>query len=118
MTVQQFFAALVLAVCVALLVYQGLGARRQARVQSWWHGVAARAHRAWARWRSPSPRRRRSNRAAGSGDSAAASGTSGPGSAESAEREAADLIERARRQSRSGEKVVRPRFGDRRRDLH
>ncbi|MCW5633563.1 MAG: hypothetical protein KIT17_09520 [Rubrivivax sp.] len=117
MTVQQFFAALVLAVCVALLVYQGLGARRQARVQGWWHGVAARAQRAWARWRSPRPRRRKSDRAAGSGDSAA-SGTGGPGSAESAEREAADLIERARRQSRSGEKVVRPRFGDRRRDLH
>lgn len=107
-TVQQFLAALGFLLCVALLVHHGLGARRQARLAVWWQVRVARLKGLWLQVRHG--RRPRA-----------------PGEQErdQAEREAADLIERARRGADRSGNVIRPhRFGERtknerpRRDLH
>lgn len=122
MTAQQVLFAIGLLVCVALLVHQTLGRRRQARLSLWWQGVAARARLAWARarlrWRS---------RVRGSKPQQRNEAKPPPLDPAEARRraaeEAADVIERARRSGNGkgdGSNVIRPpRFGgDRRKDLH
>ncbi len=102
MTVEHFLAAIGFLLCVALLVHQGLGARRQARLQLWWRARVAHLRFAWSRLRLTWRTRGQARQAKGQ-----------------AEREAADLIERARRGAGRDDKVVRPgRFGDKRKDLH
>ncbi|MBI5720643.1 MAG: hypothetical protein HZC37_23450 [Burkholderiales bacterium] len=105
MTVQHVLAALGFLACVALLVHHGLGARRQARLHLWWRARAASLRFAWSRLHQTWRRRGEARQVRGR-----------------AEREAADLIERARRGAGHGEdggKVIRPRrFGDQRKDLH
>ena len=106
----QVLAAIGLLACLALLVHHALGARRQAAFERAWQRHSAR-FRLWAR--GLGQRRRARGQAA---------------------REAADLIERAKRgadtkadgaagkrpagQGQSGKVVRPPRFGDRRNDLH
>lgn len=103
MTVQHALAALGFLLCVALLVHHGLGARRQARLHLWWRARAAHLRFTWSRLQQAWRRRGRARQVRGQ-----------------AEREAADLIERARRGDAGDDgKVVRPpRFGGRRKDLH
>jgi len=101
-TVQHVLAALGFLLCVALLVQHGLAARHQARLRLWWLARVARLRFGWSRLRLAWRARGRSRQAKGQ-----------------AEREAADLIERARRGAGRDDKVVRPgRFGDKRKDLH
>lgn len=78
-TVQQVLAAIGVAICVALLVHQALGAQRRARLARWWRAATAQWRLRWAAWRA-GQRRRQAHKAAGN-----------------AAREAADVIERARR---------------------
>ena len=101
MSLEQVLAAIGFLLCLALLLHQGLGARRQAALQRAWQRHSARL-RLWAR--GIGQRRRERGRAA---------------------REAADLIERARRRPDAGPdgqppaKITRPRrVDDRRNDLH
>lgn len=108
MTLQQVLAAIGFLLCVALLVHHGMGARRQALFALWWRARAARLRGAWLQWRQPRPRKPQGRQAS-----------------DLAEREAADLIERARRGADRTGNVIRPhRFGGRaederpRRDLH
>lgn len=103
MTVQHVLAALGFLLCVALLVHHGLGTRHQARLLLWWRARMARLRFGWSRLRLAWLARGRARQAKGQ-----------------AGREAADLIERARRgAARDDDKVVRPgRFGDKRKDLH
>jgi len=139
-TAQQVLAALAFVVCVALLVHMVLGERRQARLAWWWQGRVAAMQRAWRRWRAP---RRRSSKpgqpkpaatarrpARDAADAGPVADTPSDSARGAAEREAADLIERARRGANgsdkgSGSNVIRPPHGfggDRskgpRRDLH
>jgi len=105
-TLQNVLAALGFLVCVALLVHHALGARRQARLQAAGRATVARLRLAWLRLRMSGLRLRQ-----GRSDARQASGQ--------AEREAADLIERARRGATGDGKVIRPRQFDRqRKDLH
>lgn len=102
MTLQHVLAALCFLVCVALLVHQWIGARQQARLHQWWRARAARVRFAWTRLRQGWRQRTQTRQAK-----------------DLAEREAADLIERARRGADRDDNVVRPgRFGNRRKDLH
>ncbi len=105
MSIEQVLATLGLLVCLALLVHHALGARRQAVLQHAWQRHSARL-RLWLR--GLGQRRRERGQAA---------------------REAADLIERAKRRQfiddtgiapgkRPGKVLRPPRFGDRRNDLH
>ncbi|MBL8333963.1 MAG: hypothetical protein JNM08_12700 [Rubrivivax sp.] len=102
MTAQHVLAALGVLVCVALLVHQWIGARQQARLHLWWRGRVARARLAWTSLRHGWRQRHQTRQVK-----------------DQAEREAADLIERARRGAGRDDNVIRPgRFGDRRKDLH
>lgn len=147
MTAQQVLAALAFVVCVALLVHMVLGERRQARLAWWWQGRVAAMQRAWRRWRAPRRRGQpgqpsRPTRSASApaargparddADAGPASDPTSDSARGDAEREAADLIERARRGANGSDKgsgnsgnVIRPPHGfggDRskgpRRDLH
>jgi hypothetical protein len=102
MSYKQILAALVLALCLALLLRLLLGERRRAAFDAWAHrkgqGLRLRLRDSQALWRG---RRQRGE----------------------AEREAEDLIERARRGRPDADRegnVIRPRgfSADRRRDLH
>lgn len=102
MTLQHVLAALGFLVCVALLVHQWIGARQQARLHLWWRARAAGLRFAWTRLRQGWRQRSQTRQAK-----------------DQAEREAADLIERARRGAGRDDNVVRRgRFGNRRKDLH
>ncbi len=102
MTAQYVLAALGFLVCMALLVHQWIGARHQARLHLWWRARAARLRFEWTRLRQGWRQRSQTRQAKGQ-----------------AEREAADLIERARRGAGRDDNVVRPgRFGNRRKDVH
>ena len=97
----QVLAAIGLLACLALLLHHALGARRQAALQRAWQRQSARL-RLWVR--GLGQRRRERGRAA---------------------REAADLIERAKRKAgpgaagkRPGDARRSPRLDDRRNDLH
>lgn len=118
-TVEQVLFAIGLLVCVALLVHQGLGERRQARLAIWWRGRSARARLAWAHLRLWLRQRRQRKPRSGQ---TSEHGIDPDEAKRRAVREAANLIERARRgNGKDGEsgKVIRPpRFGDRRKDLH
>jgi hypothetical protein len=126
LNIQQVLAAIGFALCLALLAHHFLGVRRQAWLRMWWTMRLAQ-FRHWTRRRQSSPPpqsrrpvagRREAQRPAEDLDRDAA-------------REAADVIERARRQAAAGRgkgaegggaggsNVVRPpRFGNRRNDLH
>jgi hypothetical protein len=94
MTFEQVLAALVLAVCVGLLAHHFVGARRQAKLRWWWNARAARARQGWHRlrlWRRTRQLRRAQNEAR-----AASEALKGV-----AAREAADVIERARRRAQA-----------------
>lgn len=145
MTVEQVLAALVLAVCLALLVHHFAGARRQGQLRGWWHARAAKSRLAWNRlrlWRRTRQLRRAQQEAREASEAMKGA----------AAREAADVIERARQRAlargneagpgdadgsaghgdgeaagskpgspgrRGSDNVVRPpRFGNRRNDLH
>ena len=129
MNVETLLAAAGVAVCVALLVHQWMGAGRQAWLSGWWAKRVAQWLRAVATFKHRQ-RMRRLRQAAPPVRRPGASEAEGDGEAA---REAAELIERARKQSlrnghgrKPGEKgkdpgdnVVRPpRFGNRRNDLH
>lgn len=111
MTIELFIAAFGFLACLALLVHHGLGARRQARLRHWWLLQVSGVRQRWSQMRrrqSVPQRRARHDEADTKVDTKA-----------QAEREAADLIERARRGKDGDDKVVRPRFGGgRRKDLH
>lgn len=106
MTIQQVLATLGFLSCVALLVHHLLGARHQARFALWWRARLARLRLGWTQLRRSRQQLSMKEQAQGR-----------------AEREAADLIERARRGADRSGNVIRPdRFRDRpkdqRRDLH
>jgi hypothetical protein len=90
MSVEQVLAALVLAVCLALLVHHFAGARGQARFGTWWRARAAGMRQRWNRlrlWRRTRQLRRAQREAREASE--AMKGV--------AAREAADVISRARR---------------------
>jgi len=105
-TLQNVLAALGFLACVALLVHHALGAPRQARLHAAGRAALARLRLAWLRLRMAGLRLRQ--------------GRSGSQQARGqAEREAADLIERARRRATGDGKVIRPpQFDRQRKDLH
>ncbi|MBL8342805.1 MAG: hypothetical protein JNL30_15160 [Rubrivivax sp.] len=90
MTIEQVLAALVLAVCLALLVHHFIGAQRQAGLRRWWAARMARVRQAWHRlrlWQRTRQLRRAQHAARAASDAMKGE----------AAREAADAIERARR---------------------
>jgi hypothetical protein len=95
MNVEQVLAALGFAVCVALLVYHWVGAQRQARLRWWWSARTA----PWRRWVERQRQRRRARRLEQAQQNARAAEEALRGEAA---REAADLIERAKRPSKPG----------------